>query len=203
MSAGKKLLFCGGVLMAGGLLMLVQRKEYKSVAGVEAGYVKDNSAYDPNYELKQFAIVRSDAVLTNVTAKLKLNESWGEKYNRGRRLSGAQVEKMVKSRLHLYFVNNTRFLQICVLDHDLNEAAELANAVAESYCEYENQELPRLAAEHPNPRSPPGFEGAQLLARAVAEPQLVRPNYHLATLLMILGAVPVIAGIITYNYSED
>ena len=183
--------------------MLVQRNTYRAVAVVEAGYLTGDSIFDPDFDLKQFAVVRSDAVLANVIAKLKLNESWGEKYNRGGRLSDAQVEKILKRRLKLQFVNNTHFLQIGVYEGDLNEAAILANTIAESYCGYQIEELLRLAAQHPNPRYPPGFSSAVMMDRAVAELKPVRPNNRLAGLMMIVGGILIIAGIITYNYSED
>ena len=111
-SMGRRLLFFGIILLTGGGLSLVDRKVYKTTATVEAGFLRGDSSFDPEFNLKQFAGIRSDAVLTNVVATLNLNNSWGEKYNHGRPLSDAESEKRIWRRLKLQFVQNTRFLNI-------------------------------------------------------------------------------------------
>jgi len=195
------LLVFGFGFIAWGVLIAIQRKVYKSVAIVEAGSLP-GAAYDDHFYPKQFALIESDTILTNVIAKLKLNEAGGEKYNRGRRLNDAQAEKILKRQLDLNFVNNTRILKIGVYDRDPNEAAGLANAVAETYSEYRTQELRRLAATEPHPHYEWEHVGAVIMDRAVAGLKPVRPNPHLVGLMTFVGALLTIAGIVRRNYSR-
>jgi len=197
-SRGRVLLVFGICFIAGGLLVLVQRNVYKSVAVVEAGSVP-GAGYDDHFIPEQFALIQSDTILTNVIAKLKLNESWGEKYNRGRRLSDAQAEKRLKRELDLDFVNNTRFLKIGVYDRDPNEAAVLANAVAETYSEYRTKDLRRLAAADPHPRYSLESIATVVMDRAEAGLKPVKPNPRLAGVMMFLGMLLAMAGIVRRN----
>jgi capsular polysaccharide biosynthesis protein len=188
----------GICFVIGGLLVAIRHNEYKSVAMVEAGSFI-GQAYDDHFYPEQFALIQSDTILTNVIAKLKLNEAWGEKYNRGRRLSDAQVKKMLNRQLDLVFVNNTRFLKISVYDRDPNEAAVLGNAIAETYSEYRTQELRRLVAADRHPHYEGEHVGAVIMDRAVAGLKPVRPNPHLAGLMMLVGTLLTIAGIVRRN----
>ncbi len=104
------LLVLGFCFIVWGIWIAIQPNLYKSVAIVEAGSLP-GADDDDHFNLKQFAVIQSDTILTNVVSKLKLNETWGEKYNRGRRMSDAQAGKMLKRQLGLDYVNNTRFLK--------------------------------------------------------------------------------------------
>jgi hypothetical protein len=196
---GMVLLFFGVSFVVGGMLVLVQPDKYRSMVTVEANFAPREPTDDPDFFRKQFAVIRSDVVLTNVIAKLKLNESWGEKYNRGRPLSDFQVEKMLKRELDLQPVNNTRFIEIRVYDHDPNEAAVLANAVVETYSEYRTKDLRRLAAADPHPRYSLESIASGIMDRAEAGLKPVKPNPRLAGVMMFLGMLLAMAGIVRRN----
>jgi hypothetical protein len=203
------LLFFGVSFVVGGMLVLVQPDKYRSMVTVEANFAPREPTDDPDFFRKQFAVIRSDVVLTNVIAKLKLNESWGEKYNRGRPLSDFQVEKMLKRELDLQPVNNTRFIEIRVYDHDPNEAAVLANAIAERYSDSRAEELRRLVKKSENLSAESGHPmyyiadpSIVIMDHAIPEFRPVRPNPRLAGLMMFVGALLTIVGIIKRNYSR-
>ena len=204
MKVGLVLLFMGIGLMAGGVSMLLQPNVYRSVATVEAGRQPGSlTGYDPYFLLTEFEIIKSHDVLTNVIATLNLSESWGKKYNRGPRLSDSKTEKMIKRQLGLDHVNNTKFIEIGVYDDDPNEAAKLANAIAERYCEFRTEQFRRLAAEIPNPNERSQFEGPQIMVPAVCPMRPTRPDRYLEMLMMGFGSVLMAGGLIIYNYSED
>jgi capsular polysaccharide biosynthesis protein len=182
-------LVAGTGFIAAGLSMLLQPKVYKSGATIQAN-------------TSEFEVIRSHAVLSNVVAKLNLDEVWGNKYNRGRRLSYSEAEEVLKQRLRLRNIENTHFIEISVYTGDPNEAAALANAIAKTYDQYRRaEELRRLAESYP-----PGVIADPLVAimdYAIPEFKPVRPRYRIASLVMILGAVLVIPGIIALNCSEE
>jgi len=102
----------------------------------------------------------------------------------------------------LDFVNNTRFLQIGVYDGDPNEAAALANAIAETYSDYRTEELRRLAAADGHIQYRSGDVAAPIVDRAVPGLRPVRPNRHLGESMVIVGVLLLVAGIVACNYSR-
>jgi succinoglycan biosynthesis transport protein ExoP len=95
-------------------------------------------AYDPYFIQTTFEIIQSELVLKPVIEKLNLNTEWGQKYFRGEKLKTAESLEILKSRLQLAPVKNTKLISITVYSDDKNEAAQIANALADSYRDYRN-----------------------------------------------------------------
>jgi Mg-chelatase subunit ChlD len=91
------------------------------------------SAYDPYFVQNEFEAIQSEAVLGKVVKELNLNESWAKKYGAGNKLSTAQVVQLLKKNLDLRAVPNSSSIEIGVKSDKPEEAAKLANAVAEAY----------------------------------------------------------------------
>lgn len=108
----------------------------------EFGTTRMQGQYDPYFIQTEFETIKSEAVLSNVVSRLSLNEVWGKRYNNGERLKTPRTLEMLKNRLALNPVRNTMFISIGVYSGESpEEAAALANAVAEAYRGYRLNEI--------------------------------------------------------------
>jgi uncharacterized protein involved in exopolysaccharide biosynthesis len=133
--------------------------------------------YDPYFIQTEFEIMQSQVVLEPVITKLNLNVEWGKKYFNGETLKTTEVMEILKGRLSLATVRGTKLVAITFYSDDRNEAARIANAVAESYQQYS------VGKNHP-------AGAVQIVDRAEPGRYPVKPNKPLN---IALGAV---AGII-------
>lgn len=101
-------------------------------------------AYDPFYTQIQTEIIQSDLVLGRVVESLALDKVWA---NDGQKLNTAEAVSRLKQKLDLKRVTNTSLIEIRAQDEDPDEAAKIANAVAETYRDYRLQERARLNQE--------------------------------------------------------
>jgi uncharacterized protein involved in exopolysaccharide biosynthesis len=92
--------------------------------------------FDPYFIQTTFEIIQSPAVLDPAIDKLNLNVAWGRKYFAGQTLKSSQTLEILKQRLQLAPVGNTDLVAITVYSDDRNEAAQIANAVAEAYRDF-------------------------------------------------------------------
>lgn len=109
------------------------------------GYVPSSSSgsfpatstdYDPYFVQTQIEVVQSQVVLGKTVERLNLTERWGKKFRGGERLTTPEAITFLKSSMELRPVRNTTLLEIRVYSDKPDEAAELANGVAESYRDY-------------------------------------------------------------------
>lgn len=103
------------------------------------------NGFDPYFIQTTFEIMHSELVLSNVIAKLDLNNAWGKKYFNGETLKTTETMEILKQRMQLAPVKNTKLISITVYSDDKNEAANLANAIAEAYKDYRFESRRELA----------------------------------------------------------
>ena len=101
--------------------------------------------YDPYFIQTQFEIIQSEVVLGKVIEALDLNTLWGKKYQNGEKLKTTDAIAMLKGRMSLRPVRNTSLIEILVYSEDRDEAARIANSVADTYREHRMQERTRLS----------------------------------------------------------
>jgi Mg-chelatase subunit ChlD/capsular polysaccharide biosynthesis protein len=89
--------------------------------------------YDPYFIQTEFEAMQSEAVLGKVAEDLNLKEAWAEKKGAGNKLTTAETIQLLKQSLDLRPVKNTSLLEIGVKSDKPEEAAKIANAVAEEY----------------------------------------------------------------------
>jgi capsular exopolysaccharide synthesis family protein len=108
------------------------------IPGVTAGGGGDvtYAPYDPYFIQTAFEIIQDQVVLNKVIAKLDLNTVYGKRYNGGVPMQQFLTSTMLKRRLSLDPVRNTKLIEITVFDEDKNMAAEIANAIVEAYRDY-------------------------------------------------------------------
>jgi polysaccharide biosynthesis transport protein len=92
--------------------------------------------YDPYFIQTTFEIMQSQLVLSNVISALNLNTEWGKKYFNGETLKTTETMEILKGRMALAPVRNTKLIAITVYSDDAKEAATLANTIAEAYKNY-------------------------------------------------------------------
>ena len=92
--------------------------------------------YDPYFIQTTFEIMQSQLVLSNVISALNLNTEWGKRYFNGETLKTTETMEILKQRMQLSPVKNTKLIAITVFSDDRNEAAQLANAIADAYKTY-------------------------------------------------------------------
>jgi succinoglycan biosynthesis transport protein ExoP len=106
-----------------------------------------NYGYDPYFIQTTFEIIQSEMVLSNVISHMDLNNAWGKKYNNGEPLKTTETLEFLKNQISLAPVRNTKLIAITVYSYDKNEAANLANGIAEAYRDYRlNNSQQTLAA---------------------------------------------------------
>jgi len=89
--------------------------------------------YDPYFIQTEFEVLQSEAVLGKVINNLDLNSKWGGKHASSDRLKTAETLALLKSRLDFRVVRNTSLIEIRVSSEKPDEAARIANAIAEAY----------------------------------------------------------------------
>ena len=98
--------------------------------------VQTSAGYDPYYIQTEFEVMQSQNVLGRVITALDLNDVWGKKYNNGVPLKTDDTMELLKNRMSLNVERNTKLIDITVYSEDKNEAAQLANGIAEAYQDY-------------------------------------------------------------------
>ncbi len=92
-------------------------------------------AYDPYFVQTTTETIQSDAVLGKVVDALKLDDAWTKKGGR-EKLTKKETISLLKKRLDLNPVKNTKLIEIGATSDQPEEAAKIANAVAEAYKDY-------------------------------------------------------------------
>lgn len=149
--------------------------------------------YDPYETEKQMALIQSGIILDRVIETLDLNEKWGLKYEGDWRLRNSAALNVLRKKMDLRPVRNSELMDIRVFSPSPSEAAEIANAIAESYRDFHSdqvrgyQRAPKLvrpgelvAADEPT------YYRIEIVERAVPPLQAARPN---RTLNLFIGAV--------------
>ena len=94
------------------------------------------SGFDVYYIQTEFEIMQSEQVLGRLISKLNLNEEWGKKYNGNVPLKTDETMLLLKGRMKLSPERNTKLVDITVYSEDRDDAARLANGIAEAYRDY-------------------------------------------------------------------
>lgn len=110
---------------------LPELKEFANLAKAS-----ETVANDTVFLETEIAVVKSDATLNAVATQLKLNEAWAERLNRGQPLEGPQTFQWLKQRVDARSGGGDGLIEIDALSEVPEEAAEIANAVSQAYCEY-------------------------------------------------------------------
>src|ERR1035437_2770329 len=139
------------VLLVSVTITFILPESYASTARIkvesDAPPAAGQSDYDPYFIQTTFEIMQSQVVLNAVIDKLKLNVEWGKKYFNGETLKTTETMEILKQRLQLAPVRNTKLIAITAYSDDRNEAARIANAIAQAYKDYRVNSRAERAAQ--------------------------------------------------------
>jgi capsular exopolysaccharide synthesis family protein len=127
------------VVITATAITLLLPKQYESTALIQVQENADLEIFqqrglqgrsDPRFTTTQFEIIQSKEVLNPVIEELGLANKWAERYEiKSRELIYRKLKKMMT----LQEERNTDLISISVLSPDKKEAADIANAIADSY----------------------------------------------------------------------
>lgn len=100
--------------------------------------------YDPYFIQTEFEVIQSSLVLSRVVESLNLNDAWQNKFGLPQKLKTEESIALLKRMIDLRPVRNTSLIEIRVFSDDADEAARLANAIAEKYRDYRLEERKKL-----------------------------------------------------------
>jgi uncharacterized protein involved in exopolysaccharide biosynthesis len=92
--------------------------------------------YDPYFIQTKFELIQSHLVLSNVVLRLALNQKWGERTAGGSALTVQQSMTIIKKYLTLSPVKGYHLISLAYTSADPNEAALIANAIADGYLDF-------------------------------------------------------------------
>jgi capsular exopolysaccharide synthesis family protein len=105
------------------------------------------SPYDPYFIQTEFEVIQSELILGRVIDELGLNKVWGAKYAGGEPLKTQETITILKSRMDLRPVRNTSLIEIRFYSEKPEEAALIANKIAQAYKEYRLEERTKLSGK--------------------------------------------------------
>ncbi len=100
--------------------------------------------YDPYFIQTEFEVIQSSVVLSRVVTNLNLNEVWQKKFGLPEKLRTEESFALLKRMIDLRPVRNTSLIEIRVYSDNPDEAAQLANAIAEEYRDYRLEQRKQL-----------------------------------------------------------
>jgi len=124
----------------------VQRDQFDLPELSEISNLTATATSDNNYFLAtEMAMIPSEAVLGRVVTNPGLNNAWGQRQAGGRELATSKAVQLLKARLQVQPGAEPAQITIAATSEVATEAAALANATAQAYCEYRRDVRRRLA----------------------------------------------------------
>ena len=141
------------VVLTATLVTFVYPESYASVARIRIerdisditplqGSPALSLGYDPYFIQTEFEVIQSEVILGKVISDLDLNRKWAPPGEPP--LKSEQTMAMLKGHMDLRPVRNTSLIEIRVYSENKNEAADLANKIAETYQAHRIDERMRL-----------------------------------------------------------
>jgi capsular polysaccharide biosynthesis protein len=149
------------------LITFIMPESYSSTVRIKPAWTMNDRAGQLEFES-----IQSEAVLGKVIDALDLNQAWGKKYAGGSSLKTYEALPLLKARLDLRPVRGADLIEIRVFSDDRDEAAKLANAIADTYREDRSSAF-----------------SVEIVDKAAPGLRPVRPNKPLNIALGILGGM--------------
>lgn len=150
-------------------------KTYVSTADVKVEVIGTN--LDQKLIQSEAHDILTPAILSIVIDRLNLNERWGRQYFNGTKLKLSETLQILRNSLKATPAEDSSMISIMSFSDSPEEAAEIANALAETYMTYraENQTTPQISP--PNKTPPP--VSIQIISRAQPDHRPYKPNIPL------------------------
>jgi polysaccharide biosynthesis transport protein len=106
-------------------------KDAPDVAGINLE--RQSGGYDPYWMQTEFETIQSKSILHKVITNLNLNKKWAEKYQTEGVFSTEQTYMILRGQIDVQQSRNTSLIEISAYSEDNDEAAVIANTIAEVY----------------------------------------------------------------------
>lgn len=147
------------------------------------------SSSDAYFLQTELGVIQSHPVLSKAVDALNLRDLWATKFNRGAPLSTDRAETILRRRIDLKRVRNTKIIEISAFSDHPDEAAQLAYGVVEAYRAYRAEEARAMATGASN-NVVPLARPVTIIQPAIPELRPFRPNRPLIIALgIIIGSV--------------
>jgi uncharacterized protein involved in exopolysaccharide biosynthesis len=137
------------VFLVSAAITFILPETYASIARLQVNSEEtaagQSPVYDPYFIQTTIEVMESPQLLNPVAEQLKLGAKWGKKYYNGLELKTPLTVELLKARLQIAPIRNTGLISVTAFSDDKNEAAQIANAVADSYIKYRAQSSKDLA----------------------------------------------------------
>ena len=145
---------------------------------------------DPSWiELKdQSKVVVSPAVLNLVIKQLNLNEKWGREYFQGELLKTSETFQIISNRLAVTSIKNSPVLEIKSFSPHPDEAALIANAVADAFQVYSEENQTKTQADKSG-AGQPAIISVQIDGQAEPPLRPFKPNRPVCIIIGMFCAV--------------
>lgn len=97
--------------------------------------------YDPYFIQTEFEVIQSEVILGKVVDDLNLCQEWANKYGGGDRLKRSDATDILKHSMELRPVRNTSIIEIRYFSDKPEEAAKIANQIAQTYRAHRLEQL--------------------------------------------------------------
>jgi capsular polysaccharide biosynthesis protein len=97
-----------------------------------------SGTYDPYLIQTESEVMQSEEILGPVIKALDLERKWGKRYANGDRVKTSETILLLKGRIDLRPVRNTSIIAIRVYGDQPDEAAQIANEIAQTYKNHNN-----------------------------------------------------------------
>ncbi|MFO1488294.1 MAG: polysaccharide biosynthesis tyrosine autokinase [Verrucomicrobiota bacterium] len=120
-----------------GMARINVQREGTDIQGM-SGNGMQSFAVDPYFIQTEFEVMQSQALLTKVVEnpRMNLKEKWSAKYYGGEPITTLRAITFLKGMLQINPVRNTSLIEIRVQNDNPQDAADLANAIADAYKEF-------------------------------------------------------------------
>ena len=112
-------------------------KDVSDIAGLFE-FRQSSTSFDPYFIQTEFEKIQSKSVLYSVITNKELNltQKWAKRFSLTQSIDTMEAYTMLKKRIDVRQYRNTSLIEIRVLSEDKDEAALIANCIADSYREW-------------------------------------------------------------------
>jgi polysaccharide biosynthesis transport protein len=177
---GKAVLILGFVLCGVGIWFLLTPPSYRASVRVEVDHKSAPGVYDPWFIQTEFEVIESPIILDKVIKRVNLLTRAD-----GKTVGANDAMRLLQRRMSLRPVKGDT-LEISVIDERPEQAARIANAIAETYRDF--------VAEQRHRELGLDDTGVRIVAPAVPPKSPIFPNRVLGIGLLLCGLATTAAG---------
>src|SRR5581483_8232129 len=174
---GTAVLILGLVLCTLGMRVVLSPVLYRASARIEVKHKSAPGVYDPWFIQTEFEVIQSDIILSNAIETLNLVANVD-----GKKVDLSKALLLLRKRLILRSLRED-ILEISVLDKSPEEAARIANAIAERYSNFRTEQHLKYLDYVAKSKTPTGGDDAvswgdtvRIVAAAVPPKSAIGPS---------------------------